>query len=87
MESSGEITKTFSDFMNCGKSQGILAQLDTAKGEAVVFSCIVEKINRFGMKQERIFLLTNQSLYNIKKEEVQRRIDVSSIKAVTKSTK
>jgi len=87
MESSADINKTFSDFMNCGKNQAILGQLDTAKGEAVVFSCIVEKINRFGMKQERIFLLTNQSVYNIKKEEVQRRIDISSIKAITKSTK
>jgi len=50
MESSADINKTFSDFMNCGKNQAILGQLDTAKGEAVVFSCIVEKINRFGMK-------------------------------------
>lgn len=31
-------------------------------------------------------MLTNQHLYNIKKDQVQRRIAVSSIKAVTKST-
>lgn len=87
MESSADIQKTFQDIMNCGENQAIVAQLDTNKGEAVVFSCVVEKINRFGMKQERTFLLTNQSLYNIKKEEVQRRIDVTSIKSITKSTK
>ena len=29
--------------------------------------------------------MTNQTLYNIKKDQVQRRIAVSSIKAVTKS--
>lgn len=47
-----------------------MAQLDANKGEKVVFSCVVIKINRFGMKQERTLLLTTLNLYNIKKESV-----------------
>lgn len=39
------------------------------------------------MKQDRTLLLTNLSLYNIKKDSVQRKINVSSIKAITMSTK
>jgi len=47
----------------------ILAHLDTKGGEHVVYSCVVVKINRFGMKQERTLLLTNKALYNLKKNE------------------
>jgi len=79
--------RKFPDYMGCAQNQEILAQLDTKKGEKIVFSCVVIKINRWGMKQERTLLLTNQNLYNIKKDQVQRRISVDSIKAVTKSTK
>jgi hypothetical protein len=32
-------------------------------------------------------LLTNQNLYNIKKDSIQRKIGVDSVKALTKSTK
>jgi len=56
------------------------------QGEKVVFSSKVIKYNRFGMKQERIVLLTNLHLSNIKKKQFQRRIAVSKIKAATKST-
>lgn len=78
--------KKYSDFMRCAQNPEIMAALDTANGEKVVFSCIVIKYNRWGMKQDRTFLLTNMYLYNIKKTEVQRRIAVKSIKSVTKST-
>ena len=78
--------KTFTDFMGCANNADILAQLHSDEGEQIVFSCIVIKYNRWGMKQDRTFLLTNQNLYNIKKTEVQRKIEVKSIKSVTKST-
>lgn len=64
----------------------VQAQLETQKGEEVIFSCSVIKFNRWGMKQERTLLLTNLSLYNIKKDQVQRKISINSIKALTKST-
>ena len=62
--------RKFNDYIGCATNEEVMACLDTGKGEAVVFSCIVVKYNRWGMKQERCFLLTNQYLYNIKKNEV-----------------
>jgi hypothetical protein len=76
----------FSDYMGCAQNREILEQLDVGKGERVVYSCRVSKFNRWGMKQDRTLLLTNDCLYNIKKNSVQRRINVNGIKAVTKST-
>lgn len=63
----------------------IVAQLDQAGDEQVVFSCSLAKKNRFGMKQERTLLLTNKKLYNVKKTEMQRAIALENIKALTKS--
>jgi hypothetical protein len=59
--------KRFSDYMGCAHNQDVLNQLDSATGEKVVFSCVVVKYNRWGMKQDRTFLVTNRKLYNIKK--------------------
>ena len=39
------------------------------------------------MGQERIFLLTNFAVYNVKNDAIDRKISMSTIKAVTKSTK
>ena len=50
-----------------------------------MFSTKVLKYNRFGMKQERDLLLTTERIYNIKKKDVQRQIEISSIQACTKS--
>lgn len=75
----------FIDYMGCAQNQEILHQLLINQGERIVYSCLVIKFNKWGMKQERTLLLTNQSLYNIKKSHVQRKINVSNIKAVTKS--
>lgn len=64
-----------------------MAQLDTANGEDVIFSIIVLKFNRWNMKQERTLLLTNFSLYNIKKDQVQRKIAVNLMNGLSKSMK
>lgn len=48
----------------------VVAQLDSSRDEQVVFSCILAKKNRFGMKQERTLMLTNLKLYNVKKTEL-----------------
>jgi hypothetical protein len=76
----------FIDYMGCAHNQEILLQLHINQGERIVYSCLVIKFNKWGMRQERTLLLTNQCLYNIKKTHVQRKINVSNIKAVTKST-
>ena len=54
-----EAGSNFTDFCQCKANPNIMAQLDTANGEDVVFSIIVLKFNRWNMKQERILLLTN----------------------------
>ena len=77
----------FQDHKGCGTNPEIMAQLDASKDEKVIFSCDVIKINRWMQRQTRILLLTNRSLYNIKKDQIQRKINVQQIKAVTKSTK
>lgn len=84
MESTAD--KKFEDYMGCASNPGIIANIDTKAGEEVMFSCIVVKYNRWSMKQDRTFMLTDSYLYNIKKTEVQRRIAIRSIKSVTKST-
>jgi hypothetical protein len=76
----------FNDYMGCAQNHEILAQLDSAKGEKIIYSCLVSKFNKWGMKQDRTLLLTNEYLYNIKKNKVQRKIGINNIKAVTKST-
>ena len=71
------------DQCGCGSMPEVTGQL--SQGESVVFSCILFKKNRFGMKQERTLMLTNLKLYNVKKAEFQRTINLESIKALTKS--
>ena len=39
------------------------------------------------MREERILLLTNMGLHCVKKDEIDRKIPISSIKALTKSLK
>lgn len=62
----------------------IIDQLDPK--EIVYFSGMVTKFNRKHWKQERIFLITNLAIYNIKKTKIQRRIDIKDIDGITKST-
>jgi len=58
----------FQDLQGCASNQELIAQLDTQRGEKIIFSCIVIKINRWSMKQDRTLLMTNLGLYNIKKD-------------------
>ena len=80
-----EAGKTFVDECGCAQNPNIMAQLDSA--EQVVFSCVVLKFNRWGMKQERCLLLTNMALYNLKKDSIQRKIGINLMKGITKSLK
>ena len=43
------------------------------------------KFNRFGLRQDRLLLLTNFNLFNIKEDQVKRKIPLLSIQAITKS--
>lgn len=50
-------------------------------------SAKIYKWNRFGMKQERIIMLTNKAVYNISKTKIKRRIEITKIAACTVSKK
>lgn len=71
--------------MNCGSNAQVQVQLKN--GEKVIFSCLANKTNRWMMREERILLLTNLGLHCLKKDEIQRKVHLSSIKALTKSTR
>ncbi len=45
------------------------------------------KYNRWFLKQSRVLLLTNSRIYNLKGDKIQRKIAVSSIRGLTRSTK
>jgi len=53
--------------MGVKENSEIMERLKATPGEQIVFSCNVLKFNRWGMRQDRTLLLTNQNLYNIKK--------------------
>lgn len=58
------------------------------RDEVVLFSDIVDKVNHYGMNQQRNLLLTEKAVYNLKGKELKRRIDLATIKgvSVTKDT-
>ena len=88
MESYGrrddDIENRFTDYIGVNNIPNLLNQLD--HGEKVIFSCIVIKVNKWGLNQDRTLLLTNRNLYNVKKETVKRKIQINNIKALTLSS-
>ena len=50
-----------------------------------MFSGKVRKFNKYGIRQERTLLVTLNMVYNLKDKEVQRQIDIKTIKGLTKS--
>ena len=44
--------------------------------EKLVFSDKIKKINMFGWVQQRYFLITNDKVYNLKKNKIKRSIKV-----------
>ena len=72
------------DELEIRKTPKIIEQFLT--DEKVYFSGKVSKFNRMDWKQERIFVITNMSIYNIKKYSIQRKIAIKDIAGITKST-
>lgn len=50
-----------------------------------MFSDKVKKINMMGWKQERILVITNETIYNIKKTKAKRKITIASLGGVSKT--
>jgi hypothetical protein len=72
------------DELNIRQTPKITMQLKP--DEKVYFSGKVNKFNRMEWKQERIFVITNMAIYNIKKHKIQRRMAIRDIAGITKST-
>lgn len=67
------------DNLKINSNKAITQQLDQKGGEQVIYSCAVLKFNRFGLRQDRILLVTNYCIYNIKDDEIKRKIPLYSI--------
>ena len=60
--------------------------VDFAK-EPVIFSDNAIKINIWGMKQERLLLMTTHHIFNFKKKNMKRKIAIEKIGGIIVSTK
>ena len=70
------------DYLNFGKEQSLSKII---KNEKLLFTDKINKINRYGLTQERNIIITNQGIYNLRKTQLKRRIDIKSIKGITLS--
>ena len=53
------------DYLNFGKEQSLSKII---KNEKLLFTDKINKINRYGLTQERNILITDQAIYNLKKK-------------------
>jgi serum/glucocorticoid-regulated kinase 2 len=74
------IGKMENDYM---KLLGDKSILEIIKDEQILFTDKVTKTNRFGFSQERIIMVTNKAIYNLKKKSLKRRIEIASILGIT----
>ena len=65
--SSSDHLNSPSDLLTLSKEPRLVNQLQT--DEKIIYSCWVEKFNETNKCQARIFLLTNQAIYNVIKSE------------------
>jgi len=68
------------DFLNLWEDMSIKKNI--IREEIIQFSDKINKINRYGFKQERIILLTDKAIYNIKKGSLSRRMDYKNIDCI-----
>ena len=71
------------DFLNLSKNYSIKNNI--TREEEIQFSDKILKINKYGLKQERVALITDTAFYNLKKLELKRRIDFKTIIGITLS--
>jgi hypothetical protein len=55
--------------------------------EQLLFSDKVKKINMFNWTQERILVITNEKIYNIKKTKAKRKIRIADLGGISKALK
>jgi hypothetical protein len=72
------------DLLNFSNDEFITQKI--TKGENIYYSDKIDKINKSGVKQSRIIIITDEALYNLKKTKLKRRIALEIIKGITTST-
>ena len=70
------------DLLNIKEDNSTLSLL---KNEKVYYSDVINKINHYGLNQERCIILTDIALYNMKKKELKRRISYKEILGISYS--
>lgn len=81
-ENESEMGDDYLNFSNDNKIKSII------KTENLLFSDVVQKINKFGMKQERVLLITDNAIYSlnsVKDKKLKRRFDIAKMRAITVS--
>ena len=68
------------DSLSWANDKEILAII---KSEKLYYSDAINKINHYGMSQERCIILTDKALYNMKKKTLRRKISYDLVRGVT----
>ena len=69
------------DFLNLSKNYSVKTNI--TRDEEIQFSDKIDKINKYSWKQERNIIITNKAIYNLKKFELKRRIDLKTLIGIT----
>ena len=68
------------DFLEVNNDKSIRSVL---KDEVLLYSDKIIKINRYNMSQDRQIVITNKAVYNFKKKELKRRIELNKIRGIS----
>ena len=68
------------DALNWAKDKEILSII---KSETLYYCDAINKINHYGMSQERCVILTDKALYNMNKKTLRRKIPYELVRGVT----
>ena len=68
------------DLLEIGKTPALV------NNEDVYLSCGVTKYNDLGFRQDRVVVVTENAIYNMKKKSIQRRIPLDKLEAISLST-
>ena len=71
------------DYIGFIRNPKLVALIDSS--EFLIFADKVKKLNSVGWKQDRIFVITTEHIYNIKKDKVKRRIQIAMLAGISKT--
>ena len=71
------------DDLNIRSDEKIKKNLKKSPDEKIIYSNLIIKINKAEVCQQRIILITDFGIYNIKKKDVRRVIPIEKIDGIT----